>query len=323
MQTLNFGLIGVGRFGKHYIRLLQKTKGVKLVAVAAKTKKSLLEVSNLLRDDVLQLTNSDALLKMKTVDCVIIATPASTHFAIAKMAIEARKNVLLEKPMVKNLAEAKELRKIVKKSRKVFMVAHQYVYNDCVGHLKKELKKGTFGKVNFVFADHFYPGPVRNDIGCFWDAGTHIFSIVQHLLNPGKITKVSGSPDVITKFGFDGFTQANVHFSKGLDLHLAVSCLYPEKSKLFAVVGSKKSAIFDDVAKTRLRVFQNAGKSAKGTLKASVKKIKYNEPLQNELGHFVYCIRNKKEPLTGIESSYEITEWLDKVSKSIKLPKYK
>ena len=323
MQTLNFGLIGVGRFGKHYIRLLQEMKGVKLVAVAAKTKKSLLGVSHLLRDDVLQLTNSGALLKMKTIDCIIIATPASTHFVLAKKSIEAGKNVLLEKPMVKNLAEAKKLRKIVKKSRKVFMVAHQYVYNDCVSFLKKEFKGGAFGKVSFVFADHFYPGPVRNDIGCFWDAGTHIFSVVQHLFNPGKITKVSGSPDVVTKYGFDGFTQANVHFSKGLDLHLAVSCLYPEKSKLFAVVGSKKSAIFDDAANTKIRIFENAGKSALGKPKTSVKKIKYNEPLKNELEHFVYCIRNRKEPFTGIESSYEITEWLDKVSKGINLPRYK
>jgi UDP-2-acetamido-3-amino-2,3-dideoxy-glucuronate N-acetyltransferase len=325
MQTLNFGLIGVGRFGKHYIRLLQKMKGVKLVAVAAKTKDSLKEVSHLLKDDVLQLTNSDALLKMKTIDCVVIATPVSTHFAFAKKAIEAGKNILLEKPMVKNLAEAKKLKGIAKKSRKTFMVAHQFVYNDYVKYLKKEIKRGSLGKVKLVVAQHLYPGPMRNDVGCFWDAGTHELSMLQSLFKPGRIKRAEGSSVAFKKGGFDDLTSATIKFGNGLIANIDICWCYPEKTRAFTIVGSRKTAVFDDVAGKKLIIFPtiHTAKLKNQKLKPVVPKINAKEPLKNELEHFVYCVRNKKNPETGIDSAYEITEWLDKVSRAVKLPRYR
>src|SRR3989344_4901333 len=248
MQTLNFAIIGVGRFGRHYIRLLQEMKGVKLVAVAARTKKSLGEVSHLLPVDVLQSTNPDAMLRKKDIDCVVIATPPSTHFSLAKKAIIAGKHVLIEKPMVKNISEAKKLRKIVKKSRKTFMVAHQYVYNDNVNRLKGLIKKGSLGKILFFEAEHFYPGPMRKDAGCFLDAGTHQLSVLQHILRPGRIKSVSGASVSFSGSKFDDLTSATIGFSGGITAYISVCWCYPEKTRFFAVVGSRKTAIYDDVA---------------------------------------------------------------------------
>ena len=57
-------------------------------------------------------------------------------------------------------------------------------------------------------------------------------------------------------------------------------------------------------------------------IKPSVPRVNAKEPLKNEIEHFIYCVRNKKNPETGIDSAYEITEWLDKVSRKVKLPKY-
>src|SRR3989344_4553435 len=117
MERLNFAVIGAGRFGKHYIKNLQNIEGARLFGVAARTKETLNNVKSSVSSSTILTDNDNYLIKNRKVDCVVIATPPSTHFNLAKMAIEAGKNVLMEKPMVASLKEAKSLKAIVKKHK--------------------------------------------------------------------------------------------------------------------------------------------------------------------------------------------------------------
>ncbi|MBI2654820.1 Gfo/Idh/MocA family oxidoreductase [Candidatus Woesearchaeota archaeon] len=330
MERLNFAVIGAGRFGKHYIRNLQRIQGASLFGVAARTKETLDCIKGSVPSSAILTGNDDSLIKNKNVDCVVIAAPASTHFGLIKKTIEAGKNVLVEKPMVVNLKEAKLLRSIVKKHKSVFMVGHQYVYNDYIRHLQSSVKSGFIGKPNMVVAQYLYPEPIRSDIGCFWDAGTHYLSIIQHLFNPGSIAEVSGK-SISTISKFDDFTSATIKFRSGLAASLIVSWIYPEKTRKFMVLGSKKAAVFDDVEeKGKLKYFPVSGKIKNnsvyghfdGKVKSIIPSIKAKDSLRNELGHFIDCVRNKKKPLTDIDRSCQITEWLDTISRAIMLPGY-
>src|SRR3989344_5766028 len=89
MNILNFGVIGTGRFGKHYKRLLQEIEGVSLIATAS-----------------LHENNTVELLANSLIDCLVIASPASTHFQYIKKALENGKHVLVEKPMVLSVKDA-------------------------------------------------------------------------------------------------------------------------------------------------------------------------------------------------------------------------
>src|SRR3989344_6573465 len=113
MADLKFAVVGVGRFGKHYVRLLQDFPDVALVAAVSRST-----------------GNAEQVLTDPNVDCVIIATPASTHFEYIKKALSGGKHVLVEKPMVLSVSEAEKVGELVKTSSKVFMVAHQYLYNN-------------------------------------------------------------------------------------------------------------------------------------------------------------------------------------------------
>jgi predicted dehydrogenase len=329
-SDLGFAVIGSGRFGKHYIRNLQNIEGASLIGVAAKSNGNLKKVN--VPSSVILTNNCESLIQNKKVDCVVIATPASTHFRLAKKAIEDGKSVLVEKPMVDSLKEAKLLKDIVKKHKTAFMVGHQYLYNDYVRFLHSSIKSGSLGKPELAIAKYLYPEPIRKDIGCFWDAGTHYLSIIQFLFNPGKITNVRGQ-SISLKSDFDDFTSAIVEFENGLNASLIVSWLYPEKTRKFAILGTKKTAVFDDFEeKNKLKIFPLSkgmkNNSIYETIDANnviseIPKISAREPLRNELNHFIDCVNSGKTPLTDINHSYQITEWLDKISRELKLKGYK
>lgn len=324
MKPLKFGLLGAGYFGRHYIRLLKKSKHAELKTVAVKNKKALNKLE--LDESVTKTTDPFSVISDPQIDCLIIATPPSTHFSFANAALKYKKHVLVEKPMVKSIKEAQKLRQLVKKSRTTFMVGHQYVYNDYIDYLRLQIRKGSFGKIQHVLAEHLYPGPIRNDIGCLWEAGTHQLSVLEHLFNPGKLEEVKGKMLFRKKDKNEYFICANLRFSSGLAATLVVSWFYPQKIRKLTLVGEKVTSVFDDIQeKEKLKLFEmkypNSVRDFSVFLdpkKYKLPKINAREPLQNELDHFIKCIRIGQTPRTGIDNSCLITEWLAKISKDVK-----
>ncbi len=312
-MAFRFGLIGIGRFGKNYARVITQNPHAKLVAVCSKTKKTLNDSKKFLPKNTIATTDPFDIIESKEIDCIIIATPSSTHFELARKTIENEKHVLCEKPMAINLSQAISLNKILQKSDRTFMVGHQFVYNDYINYLKTKIKNNFLGKTRFAIAQHFYPGPIREDIGCLWDAGTHQLSVLQHIFSPGQIVHVNASSNYISSKKKDDFSSAEIKFENGLTALLSVCWLFPEKTRNFVFIGDKKTTVFDDVVQeAKLKFFPTKSAVPKNAL---VPKIVAKEPLQNELNHFIDCVKTKKEPLTGIQSSLEITRWLSEISK--------
>ncbi len=312
MRPLRFGLLGLGYFGRNYVRLLQGIKGAQLAAVAARTEETLSQFKSSLPASVLKTNDASSVLKNPDIDCVVIATPPSTHLAFAKQALEQGKHVLVEKPMVPSLDDAKTLKAAVSKSGSTFMVGHQYVYNDYIRYLHEAIKGNSLGSVKYVCGEHL-GFQVRQDIGCLWDAAPHQLSMLHYLFNPGKIAEVIGSSAAISSSGFDDFAAAAVRFESGLLSTIIVSCSGSQKVRKLTIVGDKKVAVFDDDAtKDKLKFFSQSSSNSE-SIRLSAK-----EPLLNELEYFIHCINSSEKPLTGISGSYAVIEWLDKISTSIK-----
>ncbi len=179
-DNLAFGVIGAGYFGRHYIRLLQDIPGVALRAVADRSLETIGENIPVLPARVSRFADARELLSDPEIDCVVIATPASTHATLAIAALEHGKHVLVEKPMAMNMVEAEQMRDVVGKSNRIFMVGHQYLYHDYIRHLKEKLDEGILDTVKYVFAEHLYFGPIRSDSGCFWETAVHEISLLDH-----------------------------------------------------------------------------------------------------------------------------------------------
>ena len=158
---MRIGLLGTGKWGKHYARLIPEYG--ELVIMNRKID--------------------------PTVDCVVIATPSDTHFKYIKEALKANKHVLVEKPMVLSLKEAMEVKKLLRD--KVFMVAHQYCYNDEVR------KQRPLERISLTHSN----SAGRN---FFWEIAPHLFSVVDLLDFKGKVElKLVNTPEKIREWLFD------------------------------------------------------------------------------------------------------------------------
>lgn len=283
-NEINFALFGLGKFGKNYQRLLPEIKGVNLKATVTAHS-----------------DNAEEVLKNPAIDAVVIATPPSTHFDLAKAALEADKHVLLEKPMVLGIIDAEKLRKIVKKSGKVFMVGYQYLYNDYINYLKKEIGSGNFGKIIEIKSEHLV-SPPREDVDIFWDAAPHPLAIYQHFFSPEKLISAEGKIEHDT-------AHVKVRFENAPPLEIVASCSGDTKTRKLTIVGEKATAILDEtLEKNKLAIIKN-GQTANP-------QIEFKEPLRSEVNHFIQCIKTGETPLTNVDFGCQITEWLSIISKN-------
>lgn len=311
MKTLQFGIIGVGRFGKHYVRLLADCPGASLKTAA----NNAAEAEDLIRDPA--------------VDCVIIATPTTTHFELICAAIHQGKHVLVEKPMVAKAAEAGLIQATLAKSPVTFMVGFQYVYNDHIRYLRELIRGGSLGKILYVLGEHLYCGPIRADVGAFTDACAHELSILRYWFNPGKVKEVIGQSLRFGAMAHDDFTAATIHFDGGLIAHLVASRFAPQKTRRLTIVGERATVVFDDMkTEDKISIFnhtypatemlQNTTKSiAVESFPATTPVIVTGEALHNQLEHFMRCVRDGEQPITSIDFGSWVVEQSDIVLKKV------
>ncbi|MEZ6121327.1 MAG: Gfo/Idh/MocA family oxidoreductase [Pirellulaceae bacterium] len=141
-----------------------------------------------------------ALPEDQRIDFVSVATPNHTHFAIAKAAVEAGFNVICDKPMTFDLAQAEELQKTVEGSGVVFAVSHNYTGYPLVRQAREMIQSGELGEINAV-RSNYIQGWLRTRLenddqkqaawrtdpsksgaaGCFGDIATHAYNLGRYM----------------------------------------------------------------------------------------------------------------------------------------------
>jgi predicted dehydrogenase len=143
------------------------------------------------------------------VDFVSITTPNHMHFPIAKAAIEAGFNVICDKPMTFDLAQAEELAALVKQSGVVFALTHNYTGHPLVRQARDMILNGELGEINAIRA-FYIQGWLRTRLesggqkqaswrtdpkqsgaaGCFGDIGSHAYNLSRFItgLLPDKVS---------------------------------------------------------------------------------------------------------------------------------------
>lgn len=323
-DPLAFGVIGAGYFGRHYVRLLQEMPGIALRAVADRAE----SIVAPLPPSVKQSTDARDIFSDPAVDCVVIATPVASHAALVAAALAAGKHVLVEKPMTATLREAEELQTAVEKSGRIFMIGHQYLYHDHLRALKERLDQGMLGTPRYVFAEHLFFGPIRSDTGCFWESAVHECSVLDYLFMPGDAGDARGMRVDFRGAGRDDFASVGVIFENGLTAAIVVSWFAPEKVRRMTIAGDKGMAVFDDRREEKLKIFLHPYPTERPDGHASrfmafaegeviTPAVDAREPLRNQLEHFISCVRNGTEPLSGITHGLRVMRMLDTISRAV------
>jgi len=330
LKPLRFGVIGL-RFGANYLRVLHDMDSAEVEAVASRNRRSYENIRHLLRKEAKYYQNSEELIASRDIDCVVIASPPSTHLPYIRSARRHGKHVLVEKPAVTNASEARALRALVRSDKPCFMVGHLYLYNDYVNYLKRYIAEGWLGKICYAYFDITVLGPIRSDVECLWEIGTHHLSLFDYLFDAPDIKNVRGAGcDIKGKNGSD-FISAEILYSNGVILYFMASWFFPRKEKKFVIVGTEGMAYLDDMAsEKKLTIYKYPYPSKLNHLshffnlregrKSFTPRIAANDPLSNELQHFVSCVRSGSQPLSGISEGFRVMKMLDTISRGIFYP---
>ena len=238
---MNFAIIGIGYWGKNYLRILNSLENTNLIAVVEPNPKIKIE------KDVRQLNDIDELLNEElSIDAAIICTPTNTHYEIAKKLLNNGIHVLVEKPLSTKASEAEELIQVADQNNLVILVDHTFLYNDAINFAIEKIQDGEIGSLLHINFERTNLGPIRTDVSCLWDLTTHDISILNAMTSAAPTEIKASSFNTSESEAFD-MVNVSLNYESSLFVTIFSSWLHPEKTRKIKIVGDKKMIVFDDL----------------------------------------------------------------------------
>src|SRR5438270_4492914 len=179
--TLRVGVIGYGYWGPNVVRNFAEVAGAQVWAVSDMSQERL-ALAHARYPSLTTTTDCHALIGDPAIEAVVIMTPVSTHFNLAREALEAGKHVLVAKPMASSAAEATELIELAQRQRRVLMVDHTFIYTGAARRIKELVDSGTLGRVYYYDSVRVNLGLFQRDVNVLWDLAVHDLSIMDYVL---------------------------------------------------------------------------------------------------------------------------------------------
>ncbi len=320
---------GCGYWGPNLLRNFSSQPGcrVKYVVDASPERRAFVEANFPLTKAV---GDAAQVLDDPEVQAVIVATPAESHFPLAKQILEHGKHVFVEKPLATRVAEVDELGKIAKKENLVVMAGHTFIYNAAVRHVRSMIEAGELGEIRYIYSQRLNLGRIRSDIDALWNFAPHDISIIQYWLGDPEPAGVIRTGMDYMQSGIDDVVFLNITYPNKIMANIHVSWLDPQKVRKMIVVGSKKMVVYDDIADDKIAIYDK-GIDKKAILGENMDfdaprppefnyrsgdvllpNIKFIEPLRTEAQHFLDCVRTGDEPMTGISHARHVVSILER-----------
>lgn len=322
-------IVGLGHWGPNYLRNFSQMDGCQVVACADRDA-ARLETFRKNYPDTRFYQKLDDLYKKESPDATVIATPTSTHFAVATQALSNLQHVLIEKPLALTEKECVGLTDLAKKQKRILMVGHTFLYNSAVIWLKKFLNEGHAGKTYYLYAVRTNLGPVRQDVNAIVDLAPHDISIYMYLIGKRpKAVSAQGAGFLDPKREDVGFLT--LYFDDNVLGHIQVSWLDPRKVRQTTVIGDKKMVLFDDINVFEpIRIYDKGFRKPREYFEFSefkallydgdvvIPKVPMGEPLKNQCREFLSCVAERRKPLSDGEFATDVTRVLAAAAKSLK-----
>ena len=333
-STLVVAQLGCGYWGPNLLRNFSAVQGceVRYVADASAERRAFVE-SNFPKTRAVE--SPETIFADPEVAAVVIATPAATHFELARQALEAGKHILVEKPLATTVAEVDALASYADRRGLIVMAGHTFIYNPAVRYVKRLIDDGELGDVRYIYSQRLNLGRIRSDIDAMWNFAPHDISIIQYWLDDQEPTAVLRQGTDCIQPGIDDVVFLNLAYANKIIANIHVSWLDPQKVRKMTVVGSRKMVVYDDVADDKIAIYDK-GIDRKAVLGQHMDfdhparvdfsyrsgdillpNVKFVEPLRLEAQHFVECIRTGKEPATGIGHARGVVSILERADQSV------
>jgi predicted dehydrogenase len=332
-KALRIAVVGCGYWGSKHVRVLHAMGDVAEVVVVDSCAERARQLARSYKSASWHAALEPAL---AGVDAVVVATPPSTHVAVALAAIEAGKHVLVEKPLAPATAGVRLLQAAAAAAGLVLMVGHTFEYNPAVRKLRELVQGGELGEVYYIDSARLNLGLYQNDVNVILDLAPHDISIINHVLGRRPVAAQAWASrhahrrfeDVAyLRLFYDDFFD-----DRGLSANIHVSWLDPCKVRRVTAVGSRKMAVYDDLAADeRIRVLDKGVclPPGGGDLTQPPMSYRYgdivvpfiapDEPLAVQDRHFVDCAATGARPLTDGENGLAVVAALEAAELSRRL----
>ena len=229
----------------------------------------------------------------------------------AVRAVEAGKDVLVEKPIALTVADGERAVAAAAKSGRIFMVGHVLRFHPAFEKLKELIDAGELGEAKYIHSHRLGLGKFHTENDALWDLAPHDLSMILAITGAAPV-EVRGEGAALLDRLSD-FAHVHMRFPNGVRSHLFTSRLNPYRERRLTVVGTKAMAVFDDVepwerklAVYRHAVWQDSGQWAFTANEPSYVAVEQGMPLTRELEHFLHCIETRTPPTTSGEEAITV-----------------
>ena len=311
---LNVSIIGYGYWGSKLARNFQNSSYFNILNISDKKKINLNLVKKSLPTvkcypDYKKAINNDLL------DLIVISTPTSSHFKIAKYALEKSKHILVEKPICMSLKQVKILNKIAKQKKKMIFVDYPFLFSGSINFIKKIIKKNKYGKI-LEIESFREQAPVRKDTNVIWDLGAHDISILTYLLKSQPLTIKSTMAQNIKKNMCDR-VYINLKYNNNLNVLIKNSWISPTKIRLIKVKFQKAILYCDENESLyKIKIYKRGDKKNWTDYSLEVPEIDLTEPLAKMTTYIYNSIKKNKNYLFDNNFNEKVTFLLERINKN-------
>ena len=317
MDKVNISIIGVGRMGQFHLNVVSQINHINLSGIYDADENHLNEISQ--KYNIKKFNSIDE--AIDNADAVIIASPTTFHFEIAKKAVEKGKHVLVEKPMTETYAQALELEEIVKQKNVILQVGHVERFNGAVQELHHIIEKPYL-----IEARRLAPFTPRiTDVGVVFDIMIHDLDIVTSLVKKPVIKFSASGKRIRTKN--EDIASALLEFEDETIATVSASRVTHEKIRTLAI-STEEAYFLLDYATQDITIHRQA--ASQSNIKTSIG-INYKQesiiervfihrdnPLKLEDEHFANCILGKDKRFVSIEDDVNTIKLTESILKEIK-----
>jgi predicted dehydrogenase len=321
------GLIGYGYWGPNIARNFATAEGARLHSICDANRESL-ERARKSYPQINVTDRCDEILASPEIDAVAVITPVSTHYDLAKKALQNGKHVFVEKPFTINAAQAEELIELAERKGLIIMVDHTFIFTGAVRKMKQLIREQVLGDLYYYDSIRVNLGLFQSDVNVVWDLAPHDFAVMDYLIDE-KPASVSACGKAHVN-GFEDTAYITVHFDNNMIAHFNVNWLSPVKVRTTLIGGEKKMLVWNDLeADEKIKIYdKGVNVSSRETtyqLMVSYRsgdmyapRVEQVEALKLEADYFLSCIASGERPVNDGLSGLRVVKLLEACNASLK-----
>lgn len=326
---LRMGVIGFGYWGPNIVRNFNESENIRVVSVCDNNPIAIQRIRKYY-PQLNSCTNYRQITESRDIDIVGIVTPVSSHFELAKSALNNGKHIFVEKPFTLKSIQAEELIGLADKKKLKIMVDHTFIFTGAVRKIKELINNNVLGRLYYYDSTRINLGLFQHDINVIWDLAPHDLAIMNYVIkeDPAAISAIGAGH---FGYGLENIAYLVVHFKSNMIAHFNINWLSPVKVRTTLIGGEKKMLVWNDLeTDEKIKIYDKGVRirSKEGVYKLLVEyrsgdmmspRIDITEALKLETEYFADCIlHNKTQTINTGNSGLKVVRMLEAATRSLK-----